>query len=106
MTTQGLARGDKLVRFGSINSDNHEGLRAVATEVSKNENVSTSSLMQARAQAYRKLIYKPSTRLQRTVTIAILRKDAGSEAEKRVDLVLVPKTWSGRGLLGCHIVPV
>ena len=40
--SKGLIRGDKLLRFGSINSTNHEGLRAVASEVQKNENVSYS----------------------------------------------------------------
>merc|ERR1712093_157417 len=73
-SSAGLLRGDKLLRFGSVNSSNHQGLRAVATEVSKNEN--------------------------RTVTISVLREEA------TVSLVLVPKTWSGRGLLGCHIFPV
>lgn len=36
---QGLQRGDKITRFGSVNAGNHDGLKAVAGEVSKNENV-------------------------------------------------------------------
>ena len=94
------------MRFGGINSENHEGLRAVATEVSKNENVSASGLDVSENPRLKADTHSLATCSQRTVTIAILRKQESSEAEKRVDLVLVPKTWSGRGLLGCHIVPV
>lgn len=32
-------RGDRFLRIGSINSSNHESLRAVAAEVQANENV-------------------------------------------------------------------
>ncbi|KAK9896477.1 26S proteasome non-ATPase regulatory subunit 9 [Cystobasidium minutum MCA 4210] len=78
--TAGLLRGDKFLRIGSINSTNHESLRAVATEVQANEN--------------------------RTVTIDVLRVQEGSVEETKISLVLIPKAWAGRGLLGCHIIPI
>ncbi|KNC79838.1 hypothetical protein SARC_07786 [Sphaeroforma arctica JP610] len=40
-----------------------------------------------------------NNRENRGVDIAVLRND------ERLQLYLTPKKWSGRGLLGCHIVP-
>ena len=36
---QGMLQGDKLVRFGSIDAENNQNLRAVATETQNNEGV-------------------------------------------------------------------
>lgn len=57
---------------------NHDNLRGLATVVNANKN--------------------------RPVRVRVLR---GEEEEEEVELELVPREdWGGRGLLGCHIVPL
>ncbi|GAA5992309.1 hypothetical protein JCM10908_000417 [Rhodotorula pacifica] len=71
----GLQREDLLLSIGSVSSENHDNLRAVAALVGRSEGVA--------------------------LPIAVLRESS------RVELVLTPRSgWGGRGLLGCHIVPV
>ena len=103
VSIQGLLRGDKFLRIGTIDSTNHESLRAVATEVQANENASTIYVL----VNYRRMKWSNhSTFTQRTVTIEILRVQEGSVEETKISLVLTPKSGTGRGLLGCHIIPI
>ncbi|KAE8138154.1 hypothetical protein BDV38DRAFT_245604 [Aspergillus pseudotamarii] len=74
-----LKAGDKIRSFGTINWINHERLSKVAELVQQNEG--------------------------RTLIVKVLRQD-GSDATE-LDLELVPRRdWGGRGLLGCHLVPL
>ncbi|GAA5970063.1 hypothetical protein JCM8115_002723 [Rhodotorula mucilaginosa] len=73
----GLVREDLLLSLGSVSFTNHDNLRAVAALVACSESVQ--------------------------LPVAVLR---GSE-RARVEMTLTPRSgWGGRGLLGCHIVPV
>ncbi|KAA8649717.1 putative 26S proteasome non-ATPase regulatory subunit Nas2 [Aspergillus tanneri] len=76
----GLKTGDTICNFGNVNWMNHERLTKVADLVQQNEG--------------------------RTLTVKVIRKDElGGSAE--LDLQLTPRrNWGGRGLLGCHLVPL
>ncbi|KAE8162176.1 hypothetical protein BDV40DRAFT_265780 [Aspergillus tamarii] len=75
----GLKAGDKIRSFGIINWINHERLSKVAELVQQNEG--------------------------RTLIVKALRQDGVNARE--LDLELVPRRgWGGRGLLGCHLVPL
>ncbi|ORZ31462.1 hypothetical protein BCR44DRAFT_56126 [Catenaria anguillulae PL171] len=76
----GLIRGDLIVQFGSLDHSNHDGLKALPPLVASHENRALS------------------IRLRRPPTTPM-------SAEAIVTLTLTPKKWTGRGLLGCHIVP-
>ncbi|KAJ9157426.1 26S proteasome non-ATPase regulatory subunit 9 [Pleurostoma richardsiae] len=76
----GLKQGDLIRNFGYVNSANHDGLRKVAECVQGNE-----------GQNILVKVSRPST--------------SGHAQELR--LTLTPRrNWGGRGLLGCHIVPI
>ena len=37
----------------------------------------------------------------------VLRDGIGDEASRELQLTLIPRRdWGGRGLLGCHLIPV
>ncbi|KAK3705068.1 putative 26S proteasome regulatory subunit [Vermiconidia calcicola] len=73
----GMKPGDKVTRFGTANFSNHERLGKVAQVVQLNEN--------------------------RSIAVKVLR-DASANA---TELTLIPRrNWGGRGLLGCHLVPL
>ncbi|CAI7645946.1 unnamed protein product [Penicillium bialowiezense] len=76
----GLKAGDAIRGFGSVNWLNHERLTKVAETVQQNEG--------------------------RAVSVKVSRKeDTGAITE--LDLQLTPRqNWGGRGLLGCHLVPL
>jgi len=74
----GLLREDRLVRFGHVNHTNHNQLRTLA-EVAANSEGNVVKMVIER------------------------RTDNGLT---RLTLDLTPQKWSGRGLLGCHILPV
>jgi hypothetical protein len=76
----GLEEGDLIVQFGpTINHSNHDHLRALMPVVAT------------------------AADSQQAIQIALLRKQAAKTTLVR--LLLVPKPWPGRGLIGCHIVP-
>lgn len=78
--TAGLHAGDEVRRFGSANWTNHERLTQVAQVVQRSEN--------------------------REILVKVKRKVRDGPAQE-LDLRLVPKrNWGGRGMLGCHLVPV
>ncbi|KAJ5169890.1 uncharacterized protein N7500_002673 [Penicillium coprophilum] len=78
----GLKAGDAVRSFGNINWLNHERLAKVAQVVQENEG--------------------------RAVSVKVYRKDeTNSDNTTELDLQLTPRqNWGGRGLLGCHLVPL
>ncbi|CAG8927964.1 unnamed protein product [Penicillium salamii] len=76
----GLKAGDSIRSFGGVNWLNHERLSKVAETVQQNEG--------------------------RVVLVKVSRKeDTGPVSE--LHLQLTPRqNWGGRGLLGCHLVPL
>ncbi|RAH47189.1 putative 26S proteasome non-ATPase regulatory subunit Nas2 [Aspergillus brunneoviolaceus CBS 621.78] len=77
----GLKAGDTVRNFGSVNWLNHERLSKVAQVVQQNEG--------------------------RPVAVIITRKDPNSANDLELSLALTPRRdWGGRGLLGCHLVPL
>ncbi|KZZ94700.1 pdz/dhr/glgf [Moelleriella libera RCEF 2490] len=76
----GLMAGDRIRTFGWINNTNHDNLRKVAECVQGNEG---NSLL---------------------VTVS---RAAGAAQPRELGLHLTPtRDWGGRGMLGCHIVPL
>ncbi|KAF9137635.1 hypothetical protein BGX30_010028 [Mortierella sp. GBA39] len=72
----GLVQGDRIVVFGTVNTNTPSTLRTLSAHVQSRENS--------------------------PIVVKIQR----GESTELVSLILVPKQdWGGRGLLGCHIVP-
>jgi 26S proteasome regulatory subunit N4 len=78
----GILENDILLRFGSVSSSTESFLSAVAQTVGKNVN----------------------TPINITVQRAVKAGDATKIVQ--LELVLTPKSWGGRGLLGCHLSPL
>ncbi|KAJ5623533.1 26S proteasome non-ATPase regulatory subunit 9, partial [Penicillium lividum] len=77
----GLKAGDLVRAFGSVHWLNHERLSKVAEVVQQNEG--------------------------RPVVIKVSRKEEGGSRTTEAQLQLTPqRNWGGRGLLGCHLVPL
>jgi 26S proteasome non-ATPase regulatory subunit 9 len=78
----GLKAGDIIRSFGNVNWINHERLSKVAQTVQQNEG--------------------------RTIVVKIVREDGpASNNTTELSLELIPRRdWGGRGLLGCHLVPL
>ncbi|KAL4780604.1 hypothetical protein BJX76DRAFT_337621 [Aspergillus varians] len=77
----GLQSGDSIRSFGTVNWLNHERLSKVAEAVQQNEG--------------------------RTIIVKISRNEATPGHTTHLDLELVPRRdWGGRGLLGCHLLPI
>jgi len=88
----GLHQGDLIVKFGKATSTNHTNLTLVAEVVSQaaNENKSISVTVIRRRR--RMNVNEDATH------------DAETGARDVIVLDVLPRSWSGRGLLGCHIV--
>ncbi|KAK3069219.1 putative 26S proteasome regulatory subunit [Teratosphaeriaceae sp. CCFEE 6253] len=77
----GMLAEDKITRFGSVNWMNHERLSKVAQVVQQSENQS--------------------------ILIKVLRDTGHASGSATLDLRLTPRRdWGGRGLLGCHLLPL
>ncbi|CAM9176381.1 unnamed protein product [Phaeothamnion confervicola] len=72
-----LRAGDLLVDFGSVHAGNHGNLSAIVPVISDN--------------------------VGREIAVRVLRGGAGGEF---VELRLMPRSWDGRGLMGCHLTPL
>jgi 26S proteasome non-ATPase regulatory subunit 9 len=72
----GIMNGDLLIQFGAINKSN-----------------SSDNFF----SAITKLVGESNGKI---ITVVIQRSN------KQITLSLIPKTWSGRGLLGCHLTPL
>ncbi|KAI3342716.1 hypothetical protein F4824DRAFT_443018 [Ustulina deusta] len=80
----GLKAGDEIRNLGYVNRANHDGLKKVAECVQGNEG-------------------------QRVLVKISRRADSGTSQGTRqeLQLYLTPRrNWGGRGLLGCHILPM
>ncbi|KAI1134556.1 hypothetical protein F5Y05DRAFT_209060 [Hypoxylon sp. FL0543] len=76
----GLKPGDEIRNFGYVNRENHDGLKKVAECVQGNEG--------------QRILVKVSRRIE-------------SDRRQELQLNLTPRrNWGGRGLLGCHILPL
>jgi 26S proteasome non-ATPase regulatory subunit 9 len=78
----GLLVNDLLVKVGDIDHQNHRNLAAVGQLIQSSEG--------------------------RAVPIVVLRQPSESLAlsnYQSFELSLTPQAWSGRGLLGCHLLP-
>ncbi len=81
----GMKAGDMLVTFGSVDAENHSNFTAIINLVQNS--------------------------VGRPVQVVVLRKEeeeggmrsSFSSSSRLVTLSLIPHTWSGRGLLGCHL---
>lgn len=71
--SQGIRADDQLLAFGTVNSDNHNGLKALAGQVRQGERVE----------------------------LVLLRGGSSGETV-RVDL-MPREGWGGRGLIGCAL---
>ncbi|KAJ5662539.1 26S proteasome non-ATPase regulatory subunit 9 [Penicillium maclennaniae] len=77
----GLKTGDSIRSFGSVHWLNHERLSKVAEAVQQNEG--------------------------RPLSVKVTRRNEGGPGTVDLDLQLTPRrNWGGRGLLGCHLVPL
>ncbi|KAK9771389.1 putative 26S proteasome non-ATPase regulatory subunit 9 [Seiridium cardinale] len=78
--TAGLKAGDEIRNFGYVNRANHDGLKKVAECVQGNENQNILVKISRPAEATRR---------------------------QELQLMLTPRqNWGGRGMLGCHILPI
>ncbi|KAJ5733583.1 hypothetical protein N7493_002369 [Penicillium malachiteum] len=77
----GLKTGDAIRNFGTAHWLNHARLSKVAEVVQQSEG--------------------------RPVLVKVSRKEEGGSQTTELDLQLTPRrNWGGRGLLGCHLVPL
>ena len=95
----GLKAGDKIRRFGDVDWINHEKLSKVAETVQRNEGVSHQAIVINHS-------YTDACR-QRNITVRIQRSLLPSNTSEELQLQLTPRRdWGGRGLLGCHLLPL
>lgn len=79
--TAGLKAGDKITKFGDVDWMNHEKLARVAQTVQQNEG--------------------------REIMVKIIRIAAIGGGDERLEVRLTPShNWGGRGMLGCHLLPL
>ncbi|KAF2813093.1 26S proteasome non-ATPase regulatory subunit 9 [Mytilinidion resinicola] len=77
----GLQAGDSIVKFGTVDWTNHDKLSKVAEAVSQNEGL--------------------------PIIVKVLRVNISGGRAQEVQMNLTPrKNWGGRGMLGCHLLPV
>ncbi|KAF2006592.1 hypothetical protein P154DRAFT_422116 [Amniculicola lignicola CBS 123094] len=79
--TAGLKVGDSITKFGWVDWTNHDRLSRVADAVSQNEGI--------------------------PITVKALRPNASGGPAESVQMQLTPtRNWGGRGMLGCHLLPL
>ncbi|KAI1964649.1 putative 26S proteasome regulatory subunit [Ophidiomyces ophidiicola] len=77
----GLKAGDKIRSFGTVNWMNHENLKKISEVVTNNEGV--------------------------PLIVKVVRPSEPGQNVTDLILQLTPRRdWGGRGLLGCHLVPL
>lgn len=100
----GLRMGDKVVKFGGANWTNHERLAKVAQVVQQNENVCELGSCGNDTLSWMEYLL---THSQQTILVRVLREPASNTPSQDLELRLVPRRdWGGRGLLGCHLLPL
>jgi 26S proteasome non-ATPase regulatory subunit 9 len=96
----GLRVGDTITKFGWVDWTNHERLSRVAEAVSQNEGV---SLFLFWLQCLK--CWTDSTQIP--ITVKALRPNTAGGPAETVQMQLTPRrNWGGRGLLGCHLLPL
>lgn len=94
----GLKPGDEIRNFGYVNQRNNDGLKKVAECVQGNEGVCTLPAYMTMSLLMRLT--------QQNIFIKVSRPD-GVANHQELRLTLLPsKDWGGRGMLGCHILPI
>ena len=94
----GLKPGDEIRNFGYVNHSNHDSLKKVGECVQGNEGVS--------ADRYPENDTLLLTKDQSNIFIRVSRP-TGVAQHQELRLTLTPKRdWGGRGLLGCHVLPI
>lgn len=94
----GLQAGDEIRNFGYVNRSNHDGLKKVAECVQGNEGVCPIPYCTSLVDA--------NNHQQGNIFIKVSRPD-GVARRQELRLTLTPrKDWGGRGMLGCHILPL
>ncbi|PFH60069.1 hypothetical protein XA68_11518 [Ophiocordyceps unilateralis] len=77
----GLRAGDEIRAFGYVNQSNHDNLKKVAECVQGNEG--------------------------QNISILVSRPAGAAQRRDELQLTLTPnRDWGGRGMLGCHILPL
>jgi hypothetical protein len=78
----GLKEEDLIFKFAQLNHENHDHLKAIA------------------------LLVPDVAARQESISISVKRRvSLNLEEWETMNLSLTPRPWSGRGLIGCHIVP-
>jgi 26S proteasome non-ATPase regulatory subunit 9 len=72
----GIEDGDLLLRFGSVDCNTPNPMASIPSVVKAS--------------------------LNKELSIVVLKNGSSSPSK----LVLIPKVWSGRGMLGCHLTPL
>lgn len=104
----GLKVDDNIIQFGHLNADNNSQLfQAIAKLVpevaAENGSIEITVL---RPQSQQQVKASNSTETSTTNSTAVNNKTSySSDHWKEITLVLYPQQFSGRALLGCHIVP-
>lgn len=94
----GLKAGDKILKFGEVNWMNHEKLSKLAETVAQNVEVSCYG------RKFCCISRRLTERMQRPISIRVARD---GESSAQLDLQLTPRrNWGGRGMLGCHLLPL
>lgn len=99
----GLKPGDLIRNFGYVNFQNHDNLRRVGECVQGNEEVG-SERNPLISTNYHFLTLDP----KQNILVKIMRISGGANGiAQELRLNLTPRRdWGGRGLLGCHILPL
>lgn len=93
--TAGLKAGDEIRNFGYVNKANNDGLKRVADCVQGNEGVS-----RARTRS-------DTANIPKHNILVKVSRTSPSGGRDELQLTLTPrKDWGGRGMLGCHILPI
>lgn len=106
-SSAGLKPGDEIRTFGYVNSSNHDSLKRVGECVQGNEGVSLlcPNLVILACRLLGLVLKRPNKQQNIFVRVSRATDDVARRQELR--LTLTPRRdWGGRGMLGCHIVPL
>ncbi|KAG7347511.1 hypothetical protein IV203_016216 [Nitzschia inconspicua] len=100
----GLKEDDLIVRFGNVDADNHNNLRAIADLVPMvaGEGGDVEIVVLRRPAEYEEHANQDASNV--TTGGSTPEYDDPTKWQK-LSVSLSPRPWSGRGLIGCHIVP-
>jgi 26S proteasome non-ATPase regulatory subunit 9 len=96
----GLRVGDTITKFGWVDWTNHERLSRVAEAVSQSEGVGVPAAVYTEC-------WPVANGAQLPITVKALRPSASGGPAEAMQMQLTPRrNWGGRGLLGCHLLPL